>query len=444
MLDSEMLHIPHSARRYYIDIDGNILDYKNDPIPHIEEEDGIYAELEWVLGKRKYLVSLLVLVTWRYPAIEDGIYDQILPMHIDGNIRNLNGNNLIYKFKTMPQSVLDKPNLYYIPLYPHYAMDDNFDVYSLITGQKMSFYRSRDKKGTEEGGYEYVRFVINRSVSRTVSKHRLVCLVFKEYGHDVMSRVVNHLDGVKFNNHPDNLKLGDYRDNNIHALQNGLVPSRIPVLVKDITTGIVTRYQNANDCAKKLGNISAQEVVGKCRNTLDKIVVDGLLFKFDNDTEWPDVDGKGMINYTRSGRGEDMVAKNVFTGEVIVFTGAQTGELLTKVPYFIINSHVSNDRVIPYDGWNFRFLKSAVDWPKHTEYHLKVYAKYPRNPSDAAFLIDEELRTKVFYESVKELADKFGKTLAAIVAAGYQKTLIDDRYRVELFKLRENLGPAQE
>ena len=78
--------------------------------------------------------------------------------------------------------------------------------------------------GIKDTGYAQVMLTINGKVhGRTV--HRLVAEAFIRPM--VAGDVVNHLDGVKTNNHVSNLEITDRAGNAKHAAENGLIRSGI-------------------------------------------------------------------------------------------------------------------------------------------------------------------------------------------------------------------------
>ena len=90
-------------------------------------------------------------------------------------------------------------------------------------------------------GYKYVNLSKNGKVkSKTV--HRLVGLAFLENKNN--KRCINHKDGIKTNNNISNLEWVTYKENSIHALENGLIPLKESyMIVKHNKNHIIDLYR---------------------------------------------------------------------------------------------------------------------------------------------------------------------------------------------------------
>jgi hypothetical protein len=270
-----------------------------------------------------------------------------------------------------------------------------------------------------------------------------LCYVFKSYGHDIEELAVNHIDGNPGNNNLMNLEFVTYQRNNVHAVENGLRGDNRPVLSRDLQTGEILRFNSIGACGRHYGQPRAGFVVHRLNYNRDKLYSDMLQFKFDDGTPWPEID---LVHSKihRVGRAEDIAARNVFTGDIVIFEGAPNGYSYTGVKAATILSHVREDKLIPVNGWNFRWLSENIVWPSHTEKHLKVYAKYPIYPPDGVTLINVETNDEQFFESVALACQVLKINKRLLYSAADTDKLICNKYRVCLFKLREHLGhPAE-
>lgn len=87
-------------------------------------------------------------------------------------------------------------------------------------------------------GYFHLNLKL-RGVSQTLYVHRLVALAFVPNPNG--EKTVNHIDGVKTNNRPENLEWASSTENNLHACR--VLRKRVkPVVGTCMTTGSVRRY----------------------------------------------------------------------------------------------------------------------------------------------------------------------------------------------------------
>jgi len=438
-----LIPVPNSGRRYYVNEIGQITTNTNVVIKTFKENDEIYIELDWVLGRRKYLVSIIVLVSFGLLKIPDYLLDEVIPLYRDNSKANLSPINLLYKFKNGRIEVEGFPGFYYIPFYVDYAINVNGELINIKTGKYKSWSITKPNEyKNATGGYRYSRVVNDLGFSKTLFQHRALCYVFKDYNNNVLDLVVNHIDGNPENNSINNLELVSHKRNNIHAVEIGLRGDNKPVLSRNIKTGEVIRFESIAACGRYYGQPRAGFVVHRLKNK-STIYSDMLQFKYDDGTPWNDVPLEN-IEISRIGKAELILARNVFTGKIIFFNGSSDGEILTGVKKDTILLHVRENKNIPIKGWNFRWSSDDITWPEHTEKHLKIYSKFPIYPPDGAIVIDVDNSEELFFESVS-LACCYLKITKAIFHNSLRSGKpINGKYNVRLFRLRENLGHPTE
>lgn len=284
----------------------------------------------------------------------------------------------------------------------------------------------------------------NDGVSRIIFMHRALCLAFLRYGSDINKLVVNHLDGSPSNNRLDNLEFTTYSKNNKHAYDNGLRPNASKVVfMKNLTTGVIKRFNSVSECARELGHSSPTFIILRIRDNPTKVYSDMLMFKYDDGSDWPYID-MNNLSVCRMGNGMDIQARNVFTGEIFIFAGTYAGSRITGVNHATILKHVNTNAVIPTDGFNFRFHSNNLDWPQHTERHLMIYRKYPKYPPDGVIMLDTTNNEEIFFVSEKEAAEHLRCNKHHISKSIKTKTLFRERYSLKKFNIRKTLGPSEE
>ncbi len=444
MFNETIRYLPFSARRYSVSQYGKIF-HLDQEIRQYEKDGQLYIDLEWVLGKRAYLVALVVLVGFEKVRLPEYLFDEIEPLFHDGNVFNIAPVNLLYRFRNGPLPVEGRSGYFYIPFYTDYAISENGSIFNIVTGKEKvwSITKSGGLKN-QTGGYYYNRVISDDgAISRTLFLHRALCLVFKRYENDVFEKVVNHKDGFPGNNKLDNLEWVTYLENNVHAYDNGLRPgSTSPVLMKDLKTNVVLRFESTAACARHLNNPSGSFIRYRLDRCPRKVFADMLMFKYDDGSLWPEIN-TDEINICRFGNASDIVARNVFTGELIIFQGTTEGAALTNVKSATILRHVRECALIPVNGWNFRYKEFSNDWPRHTERHLKIYEAHPIYPPDGIIATNISTGAESFYTSSAVAANAFNLGKRALWDAIQRNSVVKDT-QFRFFKLRENLSLPME
>jgi len=112
------------------------------------------------------------------------------------------------------QKIKDMIRTFELPKYYTLKID-------LSNGDVSIFSNSKHAKGRELSQYfnpnGYLRCKMN---NKNIHVHQLIAELF--HGQKPQNKVVNHKDGVKTNNHPDNLEYVSIAENIYHAIENGL------------------------------------------------------------------------------------------------------------------------------------------------------------------------------------------------------------------------------
>lgn len=137
-------------------------------------------------------------------------------------------------------------------------------------------------------GYVHYRLTDDVGRTTTIGRHRLVAEF--HYGPPpTPDSIVNHLNGVKGDDRPDNLEWTTYRGNAEHAGALGLTEKCLPVSTRDVITGEIVHYPSAISVARALG-LSKDAILWRLRGGEERVYPEGLQYRIrDNSREWSDV-----------------------------------------------------------------------------------------------------------------------------------------------------------
>lgn len=105
--------------------------------------------------------------------------------------------------------------------------------------------KARIMMGSKRHGYHYVDFQINNE-RHFLAVHRLVAEAFVNNPDSKPN--VNHIDGDKLNNVPDNLEWATHQDNMIHAVKIGL-RNLNKVAQYDLDGNLIKIHKNSHQAA---------------------------------------------------------------------------------------------------------------------------------------------------------------------------------------------------
>lgn len=441
-MKTNVRELQYSARRYWLSENGTIYNSSNEKIPTFLKDGHVFVKLSWINGLDDYKLATLMLITYKKTSLPDHLLERIEPLYIDNDPENLSVQNILYRFSDGPIEVEDIPGFYYVPLFANYAINKKGEIVNWRTKKyKVWSFTKPVVERNALGGYAYNRVVNDEGFSVTLFRHRAICLTFQTYGSNVNSLVVNHKDGVPGNDWSDNLELVTYQENNVHAFRTGLRNDNKPVLSKDLRTGEIKKFNSSNECAQHYGYPQGCHV--RYRILSKKVHSDFIIFKDDDGTAWPEYDlNKVKIHIAKNAN--FIIGRNVFTGDFIRFSGTAKGSEATGVKEATILKHAKEDRLIPINGWNFRYEHKETKWPEHTRRHLIIYETYPIYPPDGLIAFNLETNEEVFFPSVARGSHELKINKHLIFKAIKEDKAVQKKWKFKLFDIRKNLGQPTE
>jgi hypothetical protein len=430
--------IPNCLNDYYVNILGKIVDKENNEICLNEINGKQYINLNWYGGIKNYETGLVVLASLERINVDIKFFNNIKVLYKDGDCKNTSPINLTFVFNKI-KIESNIRNFFIIPDHGDYAIDISGNVVNLLTGKIRKWNLIHGPSlGNRKPGYKYTTLYI-KCKERKVYQHRVMCLVFKEFDMDYKDLVVNHIDGNKQNNHIDNLEWTTYSKNNKHAWQNGLRNlSSKNILIKDLLTNKILSFKTIKDASIFFGDMDTYYICKRLKDKSNTIYPDYLLFKYDDDSAWVNIDITNFHlndpNYKNY-----FVARNVFTGDIVIFENVDESMDLFSVPPRIVLDHSRNNKILPYNGYNFRFRINANNWPEHSYQNLKIYKERPINPKDGILMFDTVEKKEIFFTSINECIEKMKIKKAHLNTIIYTGRLFKKRYSFRYYYLRDNI-----
>lgn len=438
------LELPHSGGRYFVAESGTVITDVGVELPYETGDDGeLKVWLEWVLGGRWYSAGFVVLMAHSRLVIASKLLREIQPLYTDGDKTNLSIDNLAYRFINGPIEVTGYPGYHYIPMQAQYGISRDGVAINVMTGKVMSWSVTKpNPKRNRTGGYYYTRISRDDGFSTCLFRHRALCLTYKSYPDNVRKLQVNHEDGVPGNDNLDNINWSTPRENVMHAISTGLMGTRHrTVLVRNYRDGSVQEYPSIQ-AVSVATNLPRNVVRWRLNNGHEeRLYPDYLMFKYKTDgIIWPDIEVSDKNLYLGSEYIRNVIARNVFTGDSIVYSNGLECAKSLKIQAGNILRHCHDHVDMPIYGYNFRYFDEVNEhpFPGFTDKHLRIFKDHPRRTHDGIDVTNIETNETTFYTSRDTVAKLF-ETTPAYIHSLAQSGKIYKNHTFNIFKVRENL-----
>ena len=403
--------LPFSNGRYYLNKFGDIFDSNENLIEVIKIDRCKKVWIEWVDGAKYYELGVIIAIVKYSVNLPTCLWNRIEARYIDENPNNTNTINIYYGFNNGPIELENKPGFYYVPYYTRYAISKEGILYSIRNDsfQSWCFTKYQEKKNIK-GGYAKAWANSDNEKSKNISRHRALGLTFIHYPKSPFKLVINHKNGIPGFDNLDNLEWVTYSQNNQHALDYGLMPnSTIPVSAKNLITGITFEFMSLEKASKET-NISPQVISNRLNEQRRYFYEDGWIFKRKVEKDWPITDQR----IKNSGGYFTVMAKDIFSGEIIIFSGIDSASDGTGVHITAIREHVNGVRSRPLHGFIFKYKTLNIEWPVFSDKELLIYREFPTTGGRGIISRDENGNEIAFYASSKIAAKELNSSIAQI------------------------------
>lgn len=200
-----------------------------------------------------------------------------------------------------------------IPGFSRYVVSQTGVVLEVETGQPVPVLLDNDD-------YRMFGLIRDNGTKCLVGRYRLMALAYLPIPETDERLVVNHINGIKYDDRLENLEWTTYQENTWHAGLHGLTTKCIPTVVFDIDSRTETLYPSALEAAKALG-LSKDAVLWRLGTDGQRAFPERKLYRrHRSKTPWVNIDPNEKIVW---GRCREVVVNYIRSGEIKTYDSAR-------------------------------------------------------------------------------------------------------------------------
>lgn len=262
--------------------------YVNDII--VDLVDGCYTFL-WFDGHKAYDARLVHFACKVPFPLGFEYYSKITVVSKNGVKSDFSEENLLYYF-TEPLECELKTGFYLIPDYTRYALSEDGQLFDL---EKWCYINwgvvKPNKHKNTTGGYRQITRLNDRGRTCTLKRYRAILAIFKGIPEGVGGLVPDHINGIPSDDRKENLEWVTRAVNNQRAYDTYLRPNASRVLlVKNLKTNEILKFPTVKQAADYCGYPTGTFIYYRMRDWPNSVYSDYWHFKFDDGSEWPELD----------------------------------------------------------------------------------------------------------------------------------------------------------
>lgn len=274
-----------------------------------------------------------------------------------------------------------------LPGYSNYEVTPEGRVFNKATGRWL---------GDNRTGYVSLHLKGDDGNILNIPRHRLVAKLFVDKV-DESHNVVNHLNGIKGDDRPENLEWTTDRGNIEHAGAHGLTSKCIPINVRNAATGEVSSYPSAIEAGKAFG-LTRDAVLWRLQMGCERVGPDNLQFKKQTDASpWP-------VNVSHEfSRSVPIYLRDIETRRVEYFKQQSGVAEKLNVSLACINTHASSGEQRLINGrYQIKLETDPNPWREITDPLMENKVKRP------VIVTKNSDGSEQVFASAKDCADAMG------------------------------------
>lgn len=308
------------------------------------------------------------------------------------------------------------PGFFEIPSYSNYLISEDGRVFNKVSGEFL-------KGSTNPAGYVNFRLT-NEEGTLTWGRHRLLMYVFKHV-ENYKELDVNHKNAIKGDDRLSNLEWVTTLENLEHAGLMGISPKFLPISVRCVKTGIVTKYPSCTECARALG-MTKDAVLWRTKKGEAWIYPELRQYRLGHSDDSWKVPEDIEQALRQNGSSKGVVIRNLEEKTELVFDEAvKAAQYLQLSPSGLARWLAAKNQPVFHDKFQIKYLDDPTPWREVENILEDLVSSGRRSP---IVLIEEATGKKTVYVRPSDCADKLGlkrTTLSERLRSDFKRVYAD-------------------
>ena len=214
---------------------------------------------------------------------------------------------------------------------------------------------------TNVHGYHLFQLISDSGKSRQISRHRMLCLVFKNEGINYDFMHVGHNNHTPGDDWLDNLDWVTPSENSKHAAIHGRNPVPVKVQTKCLVTGNIKTYESFIACGRD-NDLNRDMVIYRVKSGPSRMFNDKKQYRYYSDSPWPiinNIDKELMRNDCT----KPVACYNLQTDEEFIFDKVSDMAKFLNLAVSTMSVWLSYNKMhVMKGGWLVKHLTDDTLW----------------------------------------------------------------------------------
>lgn len=253
-----------------------------------------------------------------------------------------------------PIPVINHPGFYYFTSNNQIAVNRKAEILNLKTGRTLKPQPNVFNKC-------YINISNTALNIKSYQIHRIVAITFigrpsRHLDKSFDELEVNHIDGNRLNNFPENLEWVTGKENVLHSHLSGFNPKDKPVIAKNILTGEEKYFTSSKNCADHFSVHRATFWKHLEKGNSGKFHKNLFVFKYDDKSTWNTNEINNLKVLGKENLSKPVLFENLIDQTKIIFNSIKEASVYFNIPHVTLWRKIKRNESVIINDLKFTLI----------------------------------------------------------------------------------------